>query len=150
MLIAITSIIWGGIFIFKSLIIMKKLTEKKRFSVVARAKSFTFAFRGIGLLFRTQHNSWVQLFFTFLIVFLGVFFGISSTEWIFIVLSIGLVLSAEAFNTAFEFDIDLTSPTYHPYARDTKDVAAGAVLITTTMAIIVGLIIFLPKIILMF
>jgi len=129
---------------------MKKLTEKKRFSVVARAKSFTFAFRGIGLLFRTQHNSWVQLFFTFLIVFLGVFFGISSTEWIFIVLSIGLVLSAEAFNTAFEFDIDLTSPTYHPYARDTKDVAAGAVLITTTMAIIVGLIIFLPKIILMF
>ena len=55
-------------------------------------------------------------------------------------------LVEEAFNTAIEIDIDLTSPTYHPYARDTKDVAAGAVLLSAILAIIVGLMIFVPHI----
>jgi len=122
------------------------IPEKKRFSIVARAKSFTHAFRGIGILVRTQHNFWIQLILACLVIRLGVYFHIEATEWIFLVFSIGLVMIAEAFNTAFEIDIDLTSPTYHPYARDTKDVAAGAVLLTTIMAIIVGLIIFIPKI----
>jgi len=60
-----------------------------------------------------------------------------------LVLAAGLVLSAEAFNTAIEIDINLTSPEYHPYARDTKDVAAGAVLIASITALIIGLLIFL-------
>lgn len=124
----------------------KRLSEKKRFSIVERAKSFTYAFRGLRLLLKTQHNSWIQISLTIFIIFLGIFFCISQTEWMLLVLSIGAVLTAEAFNTAFEFDIDLTSPTYHPYARDTKDVAAGAVLITSIMATIIGLMIFLPKI----
>jgi len=128
----------------------KRLSERKRFSIVARAKSFSCAFRGICLLVKTQHNSWIQITFAILVLFLGVSLKISETEWIFMVLSIGLVLISETFNTAFEFDIDLTSPTYHPYARDTKDVAAGAVLITTIMASLVGIIIFLPKIIIFF
>jgi len=125
----------------------RNLSEKKRFSIVARAKSFSYAIRGISLIFKTQHNSWVQLAIAIIVVFMGFFFCISQTEWLFIVLSIGLVIAAEAFNTAFEFDIDLTSPTYHPYARDTKDVAAAAVLVTAMMATVVGIIIFLPKII---
>ena len=79
-------------------------------------------------------------------MWLGFVFNISQTEWLFVVMSIGAVLTAEAFNTALEFDIDLTSPQYHEYAKYTKDVAAGAVLITSTMAVIVGLMIFLPKI----
>ena len=58
----------------------------------------------------------------------------------------GFVIIAEAFNTAIEIDIDLTSPEYHPYARDTKDVAAAAVSLSVIMAGIIGLIIFLPKI----
>lgn len=69
------------------------------------------------------------------------------TEWLFLIFAIGIVLITEALNTAFEIDIDLTSPTYHPYARDTKDVAAGAVLLAVIMAGIIGFIIFLPKII---
>lgn len=125
----------------------KRLSEKKRFSIVERGKSFSFAFRGLKLLLKTQDNSWIQLFLALIVIFMGIFFNISSIEWMFLILSVGSVLTAEAFNTAFEFDIDLTSPTYHPYARDTKDVAAGAVLITTIMASIIGLIIFLPKII---
>lgn len=124
----------------------KRLSERQRFSIVARAKSFSFAFRGLKLIFKTQHNFGVQIFLTIFVVLMGLYFKISEIEWIFLIFSSGLVLMAEAFNTAFEFDIDLTSPTYHPYARDTKDVAAGAVLITVIMAGIIGLIIFLPKI----
>ena len=58
----------------------------------------------------------------------------------------GLVLAAEEFNTAIEIDIDLTSPEFHPFARDTKDVAAGAVLICAITAAIIGLFIFVPYI----
>lgn len=126
---------------------MQKMSEKKRFSLVARLKSTTHAWRGIGIFLRTAHNSWMHIFFAVLAVFLGFVLCISSIEWVMIVFAIGLVIVAEALNTAFEFDIDLTSPTYHPYARDTKDVAAGAVLISVMIAGIIGLIIFLPKII---
>jgi len=129
---------------------MEKLSEKKRFSIVARFKSMTHAWRGFRIFVRTTHNSWVQIFFGLLAVFLGFVLKISTTEWLFIIFAIGIVLITEALNTAFEIDIDLTSPTYHPYARDTKDVAAGAVLLSVFMAVIIGLVIFLPKIIVLF
>ena len=64
----------------------------------------------------------------------------------FLILTSGFVLAAEAFNTAIEIDIDLTSPDFHPYAKDTKDVAAAAVLISAITAMIVGLFIFIPYI----
>ena len=126
---------------------MEKITEKKRFSVVARLKSTTHAWRGLGIFIKTTHNSWIHIFFGVLAVYLGFVLHISSIEWAMIVFCIGLVIITEAINTAFEIDIDLTSPTFHPYARDTKDVAAGAVLLSVLVAGIVGLIIFLPKII---
>ncbi len=129
---------------------MTKFSEKKRFSIVARAKSFTHAFRGVGIVFRTQHNAWVHLFVALVVILLGFWLKISHVEWMILILAIGSVLVAEAFNTAIEIDIDLTSPDHHPYARDTKDVSAGAVLISAVIAIIVGLIIFLPKIIILF
>lgn len=120
--------------------------QKSRFSIVARLKSANHAWRGIGILLRTSHNAWVEAFFGLLAVYLGYILEISSIEWIVLILVIGLVVVAEAFNTAIEVDIDLTSPDYHPYARDTKDVAAGAVLIMSVIAGIIALIIFLPKI----
>jgi len=85
-----------------------------------------------------------------IVVFLGIFFSISSIEWCILILSMMAVLVAESFNTAMEIDIDLTSPEYHPYARDTKDVAAGAVLIAVIGATLVGCIVFIPKILLFF
>jgi len=114
---------------------------------VARAKSFTHAFRGIDIVIRTTHNLWIQVFFAFVAICLGFILKISSIEWAIIVLTIGFVLFAETINTAFEVDIDLTSPVYHPYARDTKDIAAGAVLISAIFSLVVACIIFLPKII---
>lgn len=120
--------------------------EKRRFSFIARLKSANHAWRGIGILIKTSHNAWGHIFFGLLAVYLGFLLKISNTEWVLIILAIGLVIITEAFNTAIEIDINLTSPDYHPYARDTKDVAAGAVLLMIMIAVIVGMIIFLPKI----
>ena len=125
---------------------MNLLGEKKRFSIIARIKSATHAWRGIGILIKTSHNAWGHIFFGFLAVYLGFILNISDIEWALLVFAIGFVIIAEAFNTAIEIDMDLTSPEYHPYARDTKDVAAAAVLLSVILSMVVGLIVFLPKI----
>ena len=124
--------------------------EKRAFSVVKRAKSFTHAGRGIWVFLRTTHNAWLHAAILLGAVALGFYFGITRIEWLFIVLAAGLVMTAEAFNTAIEVDIDLTSPEYHPFAKDTKDVAAGAVLIAAITAAIIGLVIFVPHFLGMF
>jgi len=120
--------------------------EKRKFSIIARIKSSNNAWRGILIWLKTTHNLWVHIFLAALAVYLGIILNVSNTEWVLIVLTIALVFIAEIFNTAIEIDMNLTSPEYHPYARDTKDVAAGAVLIASFVACIVGLVIFLPKI----
>lgn len=125
---------------------MIKIRENKRFSIVARIKSSTHAFRGLGIVMKTTHNFWGHIFFGLLALYLGFLLNISHFEWISLIFAIFIVLITETINTAFEIDIDLTSPEYHPYARDTKDIAAGAVLLSVILALVVGLIIFLPKI----
>jgi diacylglycerol kinase len=125
------------------------LSEKRKFSIMSRLRSTTHAWRGLIIFIRSTHNSWVHIFFSLLAVYMGFVLKISSIEWAIIVFVIGLVVITEALNTAFEIDIDLTSPIYHPYARDTKDVAAGAVLMSVIVAGVVGIIIFLPKVIIL-
>jgi|SRR3989344_2931386 len=120
--------------------------EKKAWSVVKRAQSFTHAFRGVRLFLTMTPNALIHVFAMIVVVLFGFYFKISSFEWLALILVIGLVFVAEAFNTAIEIDINLTSPQYHPYARDTKDVAAGAVFIAACISVVVGLIVFLPKI----
>ncbi len=119
-----------------------KISDNTKFSLIKRAKSFTHAGRGIWIFVKTTHNSWIHISAAIVACILGIYFGITSTEWILLILVAGFVLCAEAFNTAIEIDMDLTSPQYHPYARDTKDVAAGAVLIASCTAAIVGIFIF--------
>jgi diacylglycerol kinase len=128
---------------------MKNKTEKEAFSLMKRAQSFEHAGRGIVVFLKTTHNAWIHLVVGAIAVCLGFHFNISSTEWLAIVFAIGFVLVSECFNTAIEFDIDLTSPEYHPYAKYTKDVAAGAVLLASITASIIGLIIFIPKLFLL-
>jgi len=118
------------------------LDTKKEFSLIQRAKSFTYAGRGLYVFIKTTHNAWIHLVIFAIAVVLGIYVHITVVEWMMLVLAAGFVLAAEAFNTAIEIDIDLTSPTYHPYARDTKDVAAGAVLIAAHTALIIGIFIF--------
>jgi len=123
------------------------LDTPEEFSLVKRAKSFTHAGRGLFVFLKTTHNAWIHLVLALVAVVLGVTFSITTTEWLFVILAAGLVLVTEAVNTAIEIDIDLTSPEYHPYARDTKDVAAGAVLLAALTALLIGLIIFVPHVV---
>lgn len=120
---------------------------QERFSLVKRAKSFSHAGRGLWIFLKTTHNAWIHVAVFMLAIALGIYYGISHIEWMILVLAGGLVLTVEAVNTAIEIDIDLTSPEYHPYARDTKDVAAGAVLIAAFVATTVGIFIFAPYIV---
>lgn len=114
------------------------------FSIGKRIKSFAFAFRGIFKAFRTEHNLWIQSSIAIVVVFLGFYFQIPSNEWVLVILAIGLVLTAELFNTAIESLVDMVSPEYDKMAGFVKDVAAGAVLVAAITAAVIGSVIFIP------
>jgi diacylglycerol kinase (ATP) len=114
----------------------------EKFSIIKRAKSFTYAGRGLWIFLKTTPNAWVHICVLVAAIGMGIYFQIAYVDWMLLAFAGGMVLMAEAFNTAIEIDIDLTSPEYHPYARDTKDVAAAAVLISAVTAAIIGVGIF--------
>ena len=121
-----------------------KLSE--RFSMKARIKSFSYAIQGIKTFFQTQHNAWVHILATSIVIIVGYVVKLSTTEWCWIIVAIALVFITEMLNTAIEFLTDLVSPEYHPIAKRTKDVAAGAVLVAAIIAVFIGMTVFLPKI----
>lgn len=114
------------------------------FKLIERLRSFKYAFRGIWIMLRSQHNAWIHAAATVLVCFSGFYFQFTKFEWCWIVLAIVAVWTAEAFNTAFEFLADKISTEYHPLIGKAKDVAAGAVLITAIGAAIIGIIIIGP------
>lgn len=116
------------------------------FTLRKRLKSFKFAFNGIRLLITREHNAWIHCFAAICVIIAGFVFDISTTEWIAVTFAIGTVLAAEAVNSSIEAIADLVSPEYNEAIKRTKDLAAGAVLILAISAAIVGLIIFVPKI----
>ncbi len=120
--------------------------EKIAWRKVKYRQKFENAFRGLGVFWSTTRNLYIHLTVAFLVIALGFYFNIASFEWMALICAIGFVFISEALNTAIEIDIDLTSPGFHPYARDTKDVAAAAVLLSVFVSVIIGLIIFAPKI----
>ncbi|MBI4087100.1 diacylglycerol kinase family protein [Candidatus Kaiserbacteria bacterium] len=120
----------------------EQLDTAGEFSLVRRARSFVHAGRGIWVFLKTTPNAWIEITIFIGAVAAGIVVGLTYIEWILLVFAAGFVLVSEAFNTAIEIDINLTSPEYHPYAKDTKDVAAGAVLIASITALIIGLAIF--------
>ena len=124
---------------------MDSKKEIKAWHKVKISDRFLNAFRGMYVLYKTSRHFYLLVCAVIIVIFLGFLFKVSSFEWIALIFSIGFVIISETFNTAIEIDIDLTSPEYHPFARDTKDVAAAAVILAIFTASIVGLIIFLPK-----
>lgn len=110
--------------------------------IQTRINSFKYAFKGIADLFKTQINARIHAFFMVLVILGGFFFNISKIEWLICVISIAMVLAAEAMNTALEYVVDLVSPEYHELAGKAKDVAAAAVLILAIAAAIIGFIVF--------
>jgi diacylglycerol kinase (ATP) len=117
------------------------------FSFSGRIRSGTHAVHGIIEMLRSQHNAWVHAVATLCVMVAGGVFGISNTQWCLLVLVVTTVWVAEGLNTAFEFLCDVASPEFHPLVKKSKDVAAGAVLLSAVGAVIVGMIIFIPYLI---
>lgn len=115
------------------------------FTLRKRLRSFRYAFHGIQLLIRHEHNAWIHYFAAVCVVTAGCLTGLSVMEWIAVIFAIGMVLAAEAVNSSIEALADLVSPDYNEAIKRTKDLAAGAVLILAIAAAIVGLLIFIPK-----
>jgi diacylglycerol kinase (ATP) len=117
---------------------------KKPFELTSRIRSFRYAGRGIWLTLKSQHNAWIHAAATIIVLIAGYLLGISRQEWCLIILACAAVWTAEALNTAIEYLADATTNGFHPLIGQAKDVAAGAVLITATAAIVVGVLVFGP------
>lgn len=112
-----------------------------------RIRSIKFALKGMWLLITTEDSIKAQLFFGLIATLLGFYFKISLTEWMIQTLIIGLVLVAEALNTAIEKVADFIHPDYHKKIGFIKDIAAGAPAFAAIISLIIAGIIYLPKII---
>lgn len=114
------------------------------------SRSFYHAFEGIVQTIKTERNIKIHLGFTALVILFGLLLRISTTEWMICLVLFGLVLSLELVNTAVEAAVDLVTAERRPLAKKAKDASAGAVLISAVFAAIIGLWIFVPKLIAFF
>ncbi|MBE6155036.1 MAG: diacylglycerol kinase family protein [Firmicutes bacterium] len=112
--------------------------------------SFKYAIEGIISSFKSERNMKIHLLFLMLVVICGFILNISILEWIICIILFGLVIASELFNTAIETVVDLVMPDKNKKAKLAKDISAGAVLIIAISAAIIGLIIFVPKILSLF
>jgi diacylglycerol kinase (ATP) len=104
---------------------------------------FKVALSGVVYTFRTQRHLRVHIFAVLIVVMLGILFGLRSRELMVLLFTVTLVLVAEMFNSAIEATVDLVQPEFHPLAKFAKDISAGAVLITTVLALVIGALIIL-------
>ena len=109
--------------------------------------SFTYPIKGLKYAYRNEQNLAVDVGIALLVVIAGFIFKISFIEWAILFLTMGLVIACELINTAIEATVDLVTEDYHPLAKVAKDTSAAAVFIFAIVAVLVGMIIFLPKII---
>ncbi len=108
--------------------------------------SFKFAFNGIWVALKEEKNVRIHFIAMAIAVIMGIVFGISLVEWTIQLLLFGMVIGGELFNTSLERITDAQYPDYHSNAKFIKDVAAGAVLFVSIIAMIIGGIIYIPKI----
>lgn len=131
------------------------LTETMRIDPAAHAavtsdgrwQSFLHALAGILYALRHQRNTWIMACATVVMVIGGVWLGITRIEWAVLVLATGVVWVAEFLNSAIEAAVDVASPDLHPMAKVAKDVAAGAVLTASYVAMLIAVIILGPELI---
>ncbi len=117
----------------------------ENFSIRKRIKSFYYAFHGLKIVIVKEHNFRIHLLAAVVAVAAGLFFNISSPEWIAIVLIITLVLTLEIVNSSLEKLADFVSPEKNNAIKTIKDMAATAVLLSAIAALIIAAIIFIPK-----
>ena len=114
------------------------------FTIRGRVQSFRYAWYGLVLMLRSQHNAWLHAFASVCILVSGGLFRLTAGEWCWVILAIVAVWTAEALNTALEFLADASTPEFHPLVKCAKDVAAGGVLISALVSVIIGLLVLGP------
>ncbi|MED1607430.1 diacylglycerol kinase family protein [Cytobacillus kochii] len=117
--------------------------SRKKQSLVS---SFYFAFIGVITALKAERNLKIHFVMTVLVIFFGINFELTKIEWLLISFAIAGMIALELMNTAIERVVDLVTTEQHPLAKQAKDIAAGAVLIYAVLTVIIGLSIFLPKI----
>jgi undecaprenol kinase len=110
------------------------------------SETFKFALEGIRVSILNEKNIRFHLFFSVIVIVFAIIFNLTQTEWMFILFAIVGMIVVEMINTAIERVVDLVTDQYHPLAGQAKDIAAGAVLIYAILSVIIGMIIFIPKI----
>lgn len=125
-----------------------KTRQKRKIKVKTKklVNSFKYAFEGLKASFKTERNMKIHILIMILTIIAGFALKISTLEWIICITLFGIVISAELFNTAIETIVDMITPYREPKAKLAKDISAGAVLVLAISSIIIGLIIFIPKI----
>lgn len=111
----------------------------KRFSLI---NSFRCAFKGIAFVAQHERNMRIHMVFVLYVAFFSAFYDFSKTEIAVLVITCALVMIFEILNTSIEVIVDKVSPKYSPLAKVAKDAAAGAVLLSAVMAVIVGIVLF--------
>ena len=128
-------------------VIEERTLELSKLSVRERVKSAGYAVQGIAAVVRSQPNTWYMIAATIGVVVAGLWFKVGPLEWCCLSAAIAVVWLAEILNSAIEFLTDLVSPEHHPLAQKAKDAAAAAALIAVLFALVVGIVILLPKMI---
>ncbi|MBE5660718.1 diacylglycerol kinase family protein [Staphylococcus sp. SS87] len=113
-------------------------------------KRFKYALDGLKILIQKDYKFLLHVFAMIVVIVFGFVFNINQIEWLFILIAIALVLTVEALNTAIEYVVDLVTVEYHEFAKYAKDIAAFSVLIVSILAVIIGLIVFVPHFIALF
>ena len=121
------------------------MSEKKYLQ--SRLRSFRIALEGIKYVLISQQNARIHTVISLAVILLAVLFKITRLEWIGLLLVIGLVWTAEIFNTAMEVMVDMVSPDHSQGGKIIKDISAGAVLICAFISVLVGILIFGPKLV---
>lgn len=119
--------------------------SKKKFSIKERLLTFKHVFCGFKVLWAEEHNARIHIIVSVIVVILGALLDISLTEWLIVLVLIGLVLSLEIINTSIENICDYISPEWHMIIKKIKDLAAAAVFLAAMISVVCGIIIFLPK-----
>jgi undecaprenol kinase len=114
------------------------------------SETFKFALEGIRVSFINEKNIRFHFFFSILVILFAIIFNLTQTEWMFILFAIAGMIVFEMINTAIEKVVDLVTDEYLPLAGQAKDIAAGAVLIYAILSVMIGMIIFIPKILALF
>ena len=121
--------------------------KQRIFSFQSRVNSFGFAFNGIRKFFKEEQNAWIHLTATIAVGIGAAWFKVSTSETLALIIVMGLVWVAEIFNTVIERIMDFITTQRNPQVAFIKDLAAGAVLVASIIALITGVIVFIPKLI---